>query len=144
MLKLHIFLQLSFFCFFLLVVPSCNPQERYRPGGPYYYGGFANYKIPFQPIEELTLDETKLRESYYVAYFDNSGKIVSFTKYLKGEPEFSDKYTYTSTGSLERREMTKYTAKEVVIQFYDRKGKMIKQDISKRGIPTNKDSGIRP
>jgi hypothetical protein len=44
-----------------------DAQTKYHPGGPYYYGGFANYKIPFQPIEELTLAEAKLRESYYEA-----------------------------------------------------------------------------
>lgn len=66
-------------------------------------------------------------KAYYVAYFDDDGKIVSFTKYLYGKFEFGDKYIYNSNGSLERREMTKYTG-ELIIQYWHRNERLLRND----------------
>lgn len=132
MLRLEISLQLIGIFVLWLLCSSCSAEARYHPGGPYYYGSFADYKIPFQPIEELTQEKAKLRESYYVAYFDGDGRIVSFTKYFKGKKEFHDGYTYSSGGLLERREITKYTG-EVTIQYFNNKGEITKTEILKQG-----------
>lgn len=114
------------FSILFLMAASCKAEGKYRAGGPYYYESFANYEIPFRPIGELTSEEAKVRDSYYIAYFDNDGKIVSFTKYLYGKFEFSDKYIYRSNGVLERREMTKSTG-DIEIQYFDKKGKIIEK-----------------
>lgn len=120
-----IFIMLSL-TFLLFVSASCIAQEKYHPGGPYYYGDFATYKIPFRPIEELTPSEAKTRDVYYLAYFNDGGEILSFTKYLKGKIEFSDKYIYDQSGILERRELTKSTG-EVIIQYFDKQGRIIQK-----------------
>ena len=114
------------FNIFFIAFTSCKAQEHFRPGGPYYYESFANYEIPFRPIGELSADEAKLRDAYYVAYFNNNSKIVTFTKYLKGEIVFSDKYIYSRSSFLEQRELTKSTG-EIVIQYFDKKGKIIQK-----------------
>mgnify|MGYP001595550878 FL=1 len=114
------------FCIFLITVTSCNAQEKFHSGGPYYYESFATYKLPPHPVGELNPEEAKKRDSYYIAYFDDNGKIVSFSKYLYGKLEFSAKYTYTQEGYLERRELTKASG-EVVIQYFDKKGRIIQK-----------------
>ncbi len=83
--------------------------------------------MPPQPLKEISPEEAKLRESYYVAYFDDKGKIISFTKYLRNKKEFDNKYMYSSNGLLERREITKPTG-EKIIQFFDERGNIIKTE----------------
>jgi len=60
---------------------TCATQEKPRTSGPYYFEGFAHYKIPFQPIKELTPSEAKSRDAYYIAYYSNDGKIISFRQF---------------------------------------------------------------
>jgi antitoxin component YwqK of YwqJK toxin-antitoxin module len=102
---------------------SCNANDSGRQGGPYYFAKFIGYQIPFQPSEEISYEEAKKRNTYYVAHFDEEGRIVSFSKYLKGKLIFIDKYYYDS-GSLARREMTKSTG-ETTTHYFDEKGKLI-------------------
>ncbi len=110
----------------LVLSTSCNAQEKKHQGGPYYYESFANYEIPFRPIGELTSEQAKSRDSYYIAYFNDNGAIVSFEKYLHGKSEFSDRYIYKADGVLERRELTKASG-EITTQYFDKNGKMIKK-----------------
>jgi hypothetical protein len=107
-----------------IISMTCSAQEKQRTGGPYYFESFANYKIPFQPIRELTPTEARSHDVYYIAYYNNEGKIISFTKYLHGKMEFSDKYIYSVDGLIERREIAKPTG-EIVIQYFDKNGKLI-------------------
>ena len=93
-----------------------------RFGGPYFYESFSTYHIPFRPVNEISQSEAVSRPAYCVAYFDNSGKIVSFEKYLKGEQVFIDKYFYDADGFLKRRE-GKNRDGELKVHYYE-KGKL--------------------
>lgn len=108
------------------MVSSSHAQGKYHPGGPYYYESFADYDIPFRPLGEIILEKAKSRDSYYIAYFNDDGNIISFEKYLYGKKEFHDQYFYKSNGTPERRELTKASG-EIVIQYFDKNGKLIKK-----------------
>ena len=90
-----------------LAVSSQRSAKQYPTFGLHYYGSFVNYRIPFQPKEPLTANQAKLRNAYYVAFFDENGKIVLFTKYLNGKVDFSDEYTYNTQGIPIKRKITK-------------------------------------
>jgi hypothetical protein len=131
MSRSQMILHLITIAFISLQCATCASQPSSRSGGPYYYGTFANYKVPFQPLEELSYEEAKLRESYYVAYFDSNSRIIGFSKYLKGKMEFEDKYVYSTNGILERRELIKNTG-EVTIQHFNRRGEITKTESFKK------------
>src|SRR5688572_11984420 len=38
-------------------------QPTYKPGGPYYYTGFASYELPFRPTGEITAEQAKKLET---------------------------------------------------------------------------------
>jgi len=110
-----------------VIFSSCAQQEKFRPGGPYYFEGWTTYQIPFHPEKEITPDKAKLLRAYYIAYFNEDKKLTSFTKYLDGKLEFSDKYIYNSKGSLVRREMTKYTG-EFITQYWNINENLLRED----------------
>lgn len=115
-------------CFLIMpLLISCYAEETHLPGIPYYYGSFSGYQIPFKPSKPLTEEEAKKRDAYYVAYYDDQERIVSFTKYLSGEIAFSDKYYYRYSGIIERREMTKSSG-EKIIHYFNENGKLIKPE----------------
>lgn len=97
-------------------------NNSYPLGGPYYYKDWESYKIPFRPYNQISLEEAKNLTTYYEAHFNEKGQIVSFKKFLKGEVEWTDKYFYTSSGKLERRELTKTKPHEKIIQHFDENG----------------------
>lgn len=110
--------------FTLLVPVSFSTTNNLLSGGPYYYESWEGYGVPFKPRGSLRFDEAKKLVSYYEAYYDATGKIVSFTKYLNGQIEWADKYFYSSTGLLEKREMRK-AGGEFSVQYFSENGQLI-------------------
>lgn len=111
----------------LVMSVACNNKAKHPPGGPYYFQGWDGYHIPFRPVKEITANQAKALKAYYVAYFDSDGKIISFTKYLYGKFDYGDNYIYDAKGSLERREMTKYTG-ETIIQYWNKNERLLRND----------------
>ena len=122
--KLQMLFTLISLTFLPFACTACIAQEKRHIGGPYYFESFANYKIPFQPIKELSKDEAKTRDAYYIAYYNEDGKIVSFSKYLNGKMEFDDKYFYGADGRIEKRELLKSSG-ERAIHYFDKEGNII-------------------
>ena len=123
-------MKLEFFLFAciamtLVLYTSCHAQKNsYIPDTPYYYGSFSGYQIPFVPSEPLSYEAALQRKSYYIAYYDKKGKIISFSKYLNKQMFSTDKYFYREAGTLKKREMIKASG-EVTIQYFDEAGKLI-------------------
>lgn len=84
----------------------CYAGEYYYPGGPYYFKDIKNSAAPYEPVHEINYEEAGNLYTYYEAYFDDNGRIVSLKKYQKGKLEWSDKYQYGATGSLENRDLS--------------------------------------
>jgi hypothetical protein len=113
----------------------CNTQGRYHPGGPYYYLGWKAYFDPAEPIDEVSLEQAKTHDAYYVAYFGSDGKIVSFTKILYGQFAGETRYFYRPDGVLERSE-DRMPDNEKRTRHYDRWG-----DITRVVIVPDSDGG---
>lgn len=84
----------------------CYAEDYHYPGGQYYFKDIKNSAAPYEPVDEINYEEAGNLYTYYEAYFDDNGRIVSLKKYLKGKLEWSDKYQYGATGALENRELS--------------------------------------
>jgi len=92
---------------------------------PHYYKSWGSYSKPPIPEEEITFEEAKKLTAYYVAYFDEKKRLISFEKYLHNVPDWSAKYFYSDLGYLEKEEISKPDGTKVINQ-YDSKGKILK------------------
>src|SRR3989338_8501544 len=90
--------------FILTSFAVCYGAEKYK-GGPHYFRDIKNGAAPYEPVEEINYEEANNLYTYYEAYFDDEGRIILLKKYRKGKLEWSDKYVYGPTGSLENREL---------------------------------------
>ncbi len=68
-----------------------------------YYGGWGGYSLPRKPQEPIDEEEALRRTAYYVADYDDDGRLVRFDKYLDGELAWGDTYTYTVEGKPSQR-----------------------------------------
>jgi len=106
---------------------SCSKQQKYHPGGPYYYKSWANYYQPYRPIGEIQIDEAKELEgkgyAYYIAFFDGNGFISSFEKRYQGKISF--KITYSYEEGVIRKEGVIDENGTAKTFFYDRDGNKI-------------------
>lgn len=83
----------------------CYAEGHYYPGGPYYFKDIKNSSAPYEPVDEINYEEAGNLYTYYEAYFNDDGRIVSLKKYQKGKLEWSDKYQYGAAGDLENRDL---------------------------------------
>lgn len=81
--------------------PSNENQD--FAGQRVFYGGWGGYSFPRKPQDPITRDEALSRVSYYVADYDDNGRLVQFDKFLEGEFEWGDTYTYFGDGKPNQR-----------------------------------------
>lgn len=109
----------------LLTSLSCNAEEKHLPGMPYYYESFSHYKFPYKPTRPIAYEEAIKRKAYYIAYYDDKNKLISFTKYLSGKLIFSVNYFYRDSGTVEHSEDINEVG-ERKIQYFDENGNHLK------------------
>ena len=89
------------------------PNERHMsPNRIQYFGSWGSYQVPLRPQEPLEEVEARQRESYYVGHFDHHDRLVRFDKYLGGQLEWTDHYTYRDDGTLALRRMIQSNGEE--------------------------------
>lgn len=113
----------------IILSSSCSAnQPKYHPGGPYYYKSWANYHLPYRPVDEVSKSGAEELEnqgfSYYIAYFDEEGRIKSFEKRYREKMEFNVTYFYEN-GVLKKEEGLDANGK-VKITLYDKNDNRIK------------------
>jgi antitoxin component YwqK of YwqJK toxin-antitoxin module len=109
--------------FWTVKVMTCEHSHK-KTGGPYYYKSWVSYKLPYQPMDEITAKKAKSLTAYYIAFYDEQGRILSFTKYLKGVRDWSASYYYNDAGYLQRQETLKSDG-TMSILYFDESGKVV-------------------
>lgn len=114
----------AFILFAIVLISSCSGgPPKHSPGGPYYFKGWAHYFYPFIPTHEITVDEAKQLEQqhygYYIAFFNEDGRIKSFEAKYEGKTKFKTDYSY-SNGLITKEETVANGKKSVI--YYDNKG----------------------
>lgn len=105
------------FAVLFLALCSCSESRQTLKGGPYYFASWVGYGVPLRPVDQISLEKAKSLRSFYEAYFDDEGNLISFTKHLDGEVEWVDTYHYDQRRLIARK-MTKANG-EVVEQRFD-------------------------
>ena len=90
-----------------------------------YYASFAGYSLPLKPVEELSQEEAMSRNTHCVGFYDGSGKLYRFEKYLNGQLFFRHDYKYHDNGNI--RENRGIDADGITrINRYDVKGQRLR------------------
>ena len=69
----------------LLVCTAIYAGEGIYKGGPYYYRYIKENTVTYEPVGEINYEEANNLYTYYEAYFDADGRIITLKRYVKGE-----------------------------------------------------------
>jgi len=56
-----------------------------------YFKSWASYPIPMRPVDPIDFKETESLNAFYLAYYDDSSRLVRFVKYLVDREEIEEK-----------------------------------------------------
>ena len=69
----------------LLVCTAIYAGEGIYKGGPYYYRYIKENTVTYEPVGEINYEEANNLYTYYEAYFDADGRIITLKRYVKGK-----------------------------------------------------------
>lgn len=116
----------------IFIIAGCTHAEepKMKTGVPYYFQWVAmkmKTDFPIRPVEQISKDDAQKMRAYYVAYYDNKGRIISCSKILDGKIDWITKYYYNTIGYLDKEE---YTGPDgaLIITYYDKLHNVIKKE----------------
>jgi hypothetical protein len=80
------------------------PSLRYQPGIAYYSDEYVLDGEVYQLGEEKNLEEVYQYYTYYEAIHDDVGRVATFKRYLRGDLDWTERYTYDRKGRMVRKE----------------------------------------
>ena len=88
--------------FFWVGASAASLAERFQPGVPYYFDNFDSMMKPWDPGQDLNLEEVFKNYVYYEIIFDQYGREITVNRYLQNRKESSDRFLVRPDRSLER------------------------------------------
>lgn len=82
-----------------------------------YFATYSGVKLPIklsQPLEESAILN---RNTYFIAYYDNTERMIGFQKMVYGEIEMQHYYSYDGSGKLFQAEITNADQEVTVIEM---------------------------
>lgn len=95
-----------------------NDQDSYVV----YYGSFAGYGIPLKPVEEISKTEAVSRQTYCMGYYNSSGDLYRFERYVNNGLFFQHDYEYYENGKIKMSKTINIDGKVIIHQF-DKRGR---------------------
>jgi len=90
----------------LLVFPNAvgaeSLSDKFTPGTPYYFDHFDPGQSPWEPGQNLNIEEVFKNFQYYEIVFDQDAKGITVNRYLSGGKESSEKYLVLPDKSLRK------------------------------------------
>lgn len=77
--------------------------EKFQPGVPYYFDSFDPAMKPWEPGQDLNIEEVFKNYVYYEIIFDKSGREITVNRYLQNRKERSDSFLVRPDRSLEAK-----------------------------------------
>lgn len=89
-----------------------------------YFATFGGYALPLRPVQQLSRAEAEARETYVVARYEASGRLVEMRKLSRGAVFFRHEYVYDDRGTLVRAIVTNQDGRSSVLER-SRDGRML-------------------
>lgn len=88
---------------FGLGASAASLEEKFQPGVSYYFENFDPAMKPWDPGQDLNIEEVFKNYVYYEIIFDKSGREITVNRYLQNRKEHSDKFLVRPDQSLEAK-----------------------------------------
>lgn len=82
---------------------AAPPGERFHPGVPYYFEHFDPAMKPWEPGQDLNIEEVFKNYEYYEIIFDQSGREIVVNRHVQNRKVSSDRFLIRPDLSLEAR-----------------------------------------
>ena len=82
---------------------AASLAEKFQPGVPYYFENFDPVIKPWDPGQDLNIEEVFKNYIYYEIIFDKSGREITVNRYLQNRKERSDMFLVRPDRSLEAK-----------------------------------------
>lgn len=82
-----------------------------------YFATYSGVKLPIklsQPLEESAILN---RNTYFIAYYDNTERMIGFQKMVYGEIEMQHYYSYDGSGKLFQAEITNADQEVTIVEI---------------------------
>jgi hypothetical protein len=82
---------------------AASSAEKFQPGVPYYFESFDPAMKPWDPGQDVNVEEVFKNYVYYEIIFDKPGREITVNRYLQNRKERSDRFLVRPDGSLEAK-----------------------------------------
>ena len=82
---------------------AASLAEKFQPGVPYYFESFDPAMKPWDPGQDLNIEEVFKNYVYFEIIFDKSGREITVNRYLQNRKERSDRFLVRPDRSLEAK-----------------------------------------
>jgi hypothetical protein len=82
---------------------AASLAEKFQPGVPYYFDNFDPAMKPWDPGQDLNIEEVFKNYIYYEIIFDQSGREITVNRYLQNRKERSDRFLVRPDWSLDAK-----------------------------------------
>lgn len=82
---------------------AASLAEKFQPGVPYYFESFDPAVKPWDPGQDLNIEEVFKNYIYYEIIFDQSGREITVNRYLQNRKEHSDRFLVRPDRALEAK-----------------------------------------
>lgn len=115
---------------------GCHASEKHRrTGGPFYFQKVemkTTSDIPIMPMNPVSEKEALKLALYGIAYYDEQGRLVSFTVMKEGKIDWLSEYYYNG-GHVEKEKHFSQEKGEVNYKYYyDSTGALVKREKVKK------------
>jgi hypothetical protein len=74
----------------------------FEPDTPYYFDHFEPEQKPWQPGQDLNIEEVYKNYQYYEIHFMKGKREIQVTRYIRNRRENSERYRIQPDGALEK------------------------------------------
>ncbi|MBZ0094904.1 MAG: hypothetical protein K8H75_05905 [Sulfuricella sp.] len=82
---------------------AASLAEKFQSGVPYYFENFDPAMKPWEPGQDLNIEEVFKNYIYYEIIFDPSGREITVNRYLQNRKEKSDRFLVRPDRSLKAK-----------------------------------------
>lgn len=88
---------------FVAGASAASLTEKFQPGVSYYFENFDPAMKPWDPGQDLNIEEVFKNYIYYEIIFDPAGREITVNRYLQNRKERSDRFLVRPDQSIEAK-----------------------------------------